>query len=56
MIKILDLNDNSKDIEIGTINVDRVYGGRGGKKVAGMINEIPEGSFLIYEKFIVLHL
>lgn len=22
----------------------------------GMINEIPEGSFLIYEKFIVLHL
>lgn len=37
MIKILDLNDNSKDIEIGTVNVDRVYGGRGGKKVAGKI-------------------
>ena len=37
MIKILDLNNNSKDIEIGTANVDRVYGGRGGKKVAGKI-------------------
>ena len=37
MIKIFDLNDNSKDIEIGTDNVDRVYGGRGGKKVAGKI-------------------
>ena len=35
MIKILDLNDNSRDIEIGTANIDRVYGGRGGKKVAG---------------------
>lgn len=39
MIKILDLNDNSKDIEIGTANVDRVYGGRGGKKVAGKIGQ-----------------
>lgn len=37
MIKILDLNDNSNDMEIGTANVDRVYGGRGGKKVAGRI-------------------
>ena len=37
MIKILDLNDNSKDIEIGTADIDRVYGGRGGKKVAGRI-------------------
>lgn len=37
MIKIFDLNDNSNDIEIGTVNVDRVYGGRGGKKVAGKI-------------------
>lgn len=37
MIELLDLNDNSKDVEIGTDNVGRVYGGRGGKKVAGKI-------------------
>ena len=38
-MKVYNLNDDSKDVLIGTQNIDRVYGGRGGKKVACKIDD-----------------
>ena len=37
-MKVYNFNDDSEDIVIGTQNIDRVYGGRGGKKVACKID------------------